>query len=163
MYESIIEKYKTAFPNQQGKRDSGYILPDGYVVDISDEGPLYCHGSEFFRKEALVEWVSEHRDLGIRPRSIADAIMDDIGGIEFTINNMNLQCVRLPQKPLTAAQRVPLREIISRILEKGFIRIEILSTREYAEYDAAKNSVDAILNKIDNYYAHGHLPNSNAA
>ena len=89
--------------------------------------------------------------------------MSAVGGIEFTISRMDLRSVRLPRKPLTANQRGPLREIISRILEKGFIRIEILSTREHAEYDAAKNSIDAILDKIDNYYAYGHLPNNNVA
>lgn len=158
MYESIIDRYETAFPNQHGKRDSGYILPDGYVVDISDEGPLYCHGGEFFRKAELAEWLSEHRDLGIRPRSIADAVMGDIGGIEFTINNMNLQCVRLPQKPLATAQRAPLRDVIARILDEGSVRVEVLGTREYAEYDAVGNTADDIMSNIDVYYASGKLP-----
>lgn len=157
-YESIINIYKECFPDQQGRRDAGYILPDGYIVDISNEGPLYCHGVEFSRKGEMIDWLSVHPDLNVRPRAISDAIMNDIGGIEFTIDNLHLQCVRLPQNAITPAQREPLREIIRRILERGSVKIEVLGTREYAEYDAVGNTADDIMAKIDVYYASGKLP-----
>lgn len=156
-YSDIIPIYKTAFPQTEHEADSGYILRDGTVIDISSKRPNYCHGLEFQTEQTLAEWRIGHPELPTSNRQIADIIANDIGAIEFTIDNCRLHCIRLPNKPLTAAQRQPLAEVIGRILERGSIRVEVLKTREYAEYDA-NSTAGEILSKIDSYYSTGRLP-----
>lgn len=153
----IINLYKQAFPQTDHEADAGYILPDGTVIDISSKDHTYCHGNEFNHEFILGEWRINHPELPSSNRMAVDIIMNDIGGIEFTIDNCHLQCVRLPNKPITAEQRQPLSEIVGRILERGKIRVEILGTREYAEYDA-DSTAGEILSKIDSYYSTGSLP-----
>ena len=156
----ITNLYKQAFPQTEHEADSGYILRDGTVIDISSKGSmLYCHGLEFQTEPLLAEWKETHRkELPFRGREIADEVASEIGAIEFTIDNMRMRCVRLPSgKPLTAEQRQPLAEIIGRILERGPIKVEVLKTREYAEYDA-ESTAGEIVSKIDSYYSTGSLP-----
>lgn len=157
-YGDIIPIYKAAFPQTEHEADSGYILRDGTVIDISSKQPNYCHGLEFQTEQTLAEWRIGHPELPMSNRQSADAIMDDIGGIEFTIDNCHLQCVRLPSKPLTAEQRQPLSEVIGRILERGSIKVEALKTREYAEYEANVSTTEQVMSKIDSYYSTGRLP-----
>ena len=147
----ITALYKAAFPQTEHEADSGYILRDGTVIDISSKGSVYCHGLEFQTEPALAEWRAAHcKELPHHHRQVADAVMVEIGAVEFTIDNMRMQCVRLPSgKPLTAEQRQPLTEIIGRILERGFIRVETLGTREYAEYDAKDYSAEDVMREIE--------------
>lgn len=157
MYQELIEIYKNAFPDDNGQ-DAGYIFRDGTVIDISKPFTPYCHGREFLTVPALVEWRDAHMDgLPGFPRPAVDIIMDELGAIEFTIDNMRMRCVRLPNKPLTAEQRQPLSEIIGRILERGSVKVEVLKTREYAEYEANVNTTEQVMSKIEAYYSIGHL------
>jgi hypothetical protein len=159
-YSDIIAVYGMVFPqgSEDTKADAGYILPNGRVIDLNIDGNPQCHGGEFQIKPELIEWRASHPELCCHIRQAADAVMNDIGGIEFTINRLNLRAVRLPRKPLATAQRAPLRDVIARILDEGSVRVEVLGTREYAEYDAVGNTADDIMAKIDVYYASGKLP-----
>ena len=145
----IIALYKAAFPQSEHEADAGYILPDGTVIDISNTGFTYCHGKEFLFNPALLEWKCSHTELPTSNRRTADCIMNEIGGIEFTIDNCHLQCVRLPNKSLKAAQKQPLSEIIGRILERGSVKVEVLGTDRFAEYDSESNSVQDVMRKIE--------------
>ena len=147
----ITNLYKAAFPQTEHEADSGYILRDGTVIDISSKGGmLYCHGLEFQTEPLLSEWKETHRkELPFRGRETADEVANGIGAIEFTVDNMRLRCVRLPNKPLTAAQKQPLAEIIGRILERGSVKVEVLGTDRFAEYDPESNGVQDIMRKIE--------------
>lgn len=155
--KEITNLYKQAFPQTEHEADAGYILPDGTVIDISSTGYTYCHGKEFVIDDNLAEWRNAQTNLPTSNRMAADFIMNEIGGIEFTIDNCHLQCVRLPNKPLTAKQRKQLAEIIGEILERGLVRVEVLGTSEYTEYDARSNTTEQVMSKIDAYYSVGHL------
>ena len=136
-------------PQTEHEADAGYILKDGTVIDISSKGPVYCHGLEFSRIESLRNWRSQHQELPMSNRLLADTISQDLGAVEFTIDNCHLQCVRLPNKSMTAEQKQQLSEIISRILERGFIRVETLGMGEYAEYDANDYSAEDVMREIE--------------
>lgn len=148
--KEITSLYKEAFPQTEHEADAGYILKDGTVIDISSKGSVYCHGLEFQTEPTLREWANAHRkEHPERHRHLADAIMREIGAVEFTIDNMRMQCVRLSDKPLTAAQKQPLSEIIGRILERGSVRVEVLGTDRFAEYDSESNGVQDVMRKIE--------------
>lgn len=149
MYDEVINLYKQAFPQTEHEADSGYILRDGTVIDISNTDMPYCHGCEFSRVESLRDWRSQHQELPMSSRMLADTISQDLGAIEFTIDNCHIQTVRLPNKSMTAEQKQPLSEIISRILERGFIRVETLGMGEYAEYDAKDYSAEDVMREIE--------------
>ena len=157
-YSDLQNLLKTAFPQTEHEADAGYILRDGAIIDISDTDATYCHGKEFYAVSSLLDWRSQHPELPSSHRLMVDAISQDIGAVQFTIDNCHLQCVRLPSNPLTAEQRQPLSEIIGRILERGKIRVEILGTREYAEYEANVSTTEQVMSKIDSYYSTGSLP-----
>lgn len=154
--KTIIRLYKEAYPNVD-RKDSGYILPDGTIIDISSKGEPYCHGREFITETSLAEWRVPRKDLPSSNRMTADFIMNEIGGIEFTIDNAHIQCVRLPNKPLTAEQHAPLLEVLGAILERGLVRVEVLGTSEYKEYYASSNTANMALTKIIAYYTDGSL------
>lgn len=148
--KEITSLYKEAFPQTEHEADAGYILRDGTVIDISSKGTVYCHGLEFQTEPTLREWANSHRkERPERHRHLADAIMCEIGAVEFTIDNMRMQCVRLPDKPLTAAQKQPLSEVVGRILERGTIKVEVLGTDRFAEYDPESNGVQDVMRKIE--------------
>ena len=149
MYNEVINLYKQAFPQIEHEADAGYILRDGTIIDISNTDMPYCHGCEFSRIESLRNWRSQHQELPMSNRLLADTISQDIGAIQFTIDNCHLQCVRLPNKPLTAEQRSALSGIVAKILERGSIRVETLETREYAEYDANDYSAEDVMREIE--------------
>ncbi len=157
-YSDLQNLLKAAFPQTDHEADAGYILRDGTIIDISDTWPTYCHGKEFFVIPSLMDWRNQHPELPPSQRLMVDAVSQGIGAIQFTIDNCHLQCVRLPNNPLTAEQRQPLSEIIGRILERGKIRVEILGTREYAEYEANVSTTEQVMSKIDSYYSTGSLP-----
>ena len=148
-YSDIIPIYKAAFPQTEHEADSGYILRDGTVIDISSKQPNYCHGLEFQTEQTLAEWRIGHPELPTSNRQATDAIMDELGAVEFTIDNCHLRCVRLPNKPLTAAQKQPLSEVIGKILERGPIKVEVLGTDRFAEYDPESNGVQDVMRKIE--------------
>lgn len=148
-YSDIIPIYKAAFPQTEHDADSGYILRDGTVIDISSKRPNYCHGLEFQTEQTLAEWRIGHSELPMSNRRAADAIMDDIGAVQFTIDNCHLQCVRLPSKPLTAEQKSALRPIVSRILERGLVRVEFLGTPNYAEFEAKDFDAEDVMREIE--------------
>lgn len=155
--KTIIRLYKEAYPNVD-KKDSGYILPDGTLIDISSKSPLYNHGIEFQNEPTLIEWRDNHREgLPFHLRDTADFIMNEIGGIEFTIDNAHMQCVRLPTKPLTEEQHAPLLEVLGAILARGLVRVEVLGTSEYKEYEDVRNTANMVLTKILAYYTNGSL------
>lgn len=170
MYQELIEIYKNAFPDDNG-RDAGYIFRDGTVIDISKPFIPYCHGREFLTEPSLAEWRNARlNELPNFPRPAIDVIMNELGVIEFTIDNCHLQCVRLPQSSITADQRSALVSIISNCLDRGFIRLSILETNEslilacaespYLQEEISINdslTSDYILSIIDNYYITGHL------
>lgn len=158
-YSDIIAVYGMVFPQnaKDAKADAGYILPNGRIIDLNINGNPQCHGGEFQIKPELIDWRAEHPELGGHIRQVADVVMNDIGGIEFTISRLNLRAVRLPQKPIAFAQRAPLRGVIERILDEGSVRVEVLGTREYAEFDAEENGVDDVMLKIDAFYSTGAL------
>ena len=147
----IIALYKAAFPQSEHEADAGYILPDGTVIDISNTGFSYCHGREFLFSQTLAEWKHNQNDLPMSNRQTADFIMKEIGGVEFTIDNCHLQCVRLPNKPLGAEQRQALRGVISRILERGLIRVEVLDTEFYREFEAKDYDADGVMSELDDH------------
>lgn len=153
----IIDLYKQAFPQSDHEADAGYIFGDGTLIDPTSKINYYCHGKEFYAEPSLAEWRTWHPELPNSNRMAIDAIMNEIGAIEFTIDNCHLQCVRLPNKPLTAEQRQPLSEIIGKILERGLVRVEVLGTSEYTEYDARSNTTEQVMSKIEAYYSIGHL------
>ena len=146
--KEITNLYKEAYPETK-EADSGYIFPDGTLIDISSKGTPYCHGFEFNKEPGLMAWKGERPSLPVNNRMAVDAIMGELGAIEFTIDNCHMQCVRLPNKPLTAAQRQPLVEIIGRILERGSIKVEVLGTDRFAEYDSESNDVQDVMRKIE--------------
>lgn len=146
--KEIISLYKEAYPEVK-EADSGYIFPDGTIIDISSKGTPYCHGFEFNKEPGLMAWKGERPSLPVNNRRAADAISNEIGAVEFTIDNCHLRCVRLPNKPLTAAQKQPLSEVIGRILERGSIRVEVLGTDRFAEYDPESNGVQDVMRKIE--------------
>jgi hypothetical protein len=154
----VINLYKQAFPQTEHEADAGYIFPDGTIIDISSTGYSYCHGKEFIIDTNLAEWRNAQTDLPRSNRLVADFVMDKIGAIEFTISNCNLQCIRLPKKQLTATQKTKLLEIVSRILERGFVRVEVLGTDKYKVYMATDYTATEVLGKINTYYASGNLP-----
>ena len=148
MYQELIEIYKNAFPDNNGQ-DAGYILRDGTIIDISKPFTPYCHGREFMTVPALVEWRNAHVDsLPNFPRPAIDAISQDIGAVQFTINNCHLQCVRLPNKPLGTEQKQALRGVISRILERGLVRVEVLGTEFYREFEAKDYDADGVMSEL---------------
>lgn len=162
-YSDVIEIYEEAFPNGDEQAAIGYVLPDGKIIDIAINGAFGCHGYEFFRKAELGDWARSHQELQFHPRTIVDAIMNDIGGIEFSAVASRPKCIRLPKESIATNQKNPLRGIISRLLEGDSILIEVLGTSEFAEYDSESNTVDSIMAKIDVYYSTGHLLNNSAA
>lgn len=145
----IINLYKQAFPQTEHEADAGYILPDGTTIDISSTGYSYCHGKEFVIDDSLAEWKHSQNGLPMSNRQTADFIMKEIGGVEFTIDNCHLRCIRLSGKPLTAEQRQPLSEVIGRILERGSVKVEVLGTGRFAEYDPESNGVQDVMRKIE--------------
>lgn len=145
----ITDLYKEAFPQTDHEVDAGYILEDGTIVDATSKINCYCHGKELYAEPSLAEWRMRHPELPNSNRMAVDTIMDEIGGIEFTIDNCHIQSVRLPSKPITAEQRGPLSEIVAKILERGFIRVETLGTGEYAEYDAKDHSAEDVMREIE--------------
>lgn len=170
MYQELIEIYKNAFPDDNG-RDAGYIFRDGTIIDISKPFTPYCHGREFITEPTLAEWRSANlNELPNFPRPAIDIIMNELGVIEFTIDNCHLQCVRLPQGFITTDQRSALVSIISSCLDRGFIRLSILETNESLTLTCAESpylqeevsvddslTLDQVLSIIDNYYITGHL------
>ena len=147
--ETITRLYKEAYPNAD-RLDSGYIFADGTLIDISSGGKrVYYHGSEFCANEKLRAWKDNNPEMPVSERMAADAVMSEIGAVEFTVDNARMQCVRLPSKPLTAEQKGALRGIVARILERGSIRVEFLGTREFAEYDAESHGVEDVMGKIE--------------
>jgi hypothetical protein len=157
-YESIIQIYEDKLEANGNEAECGYILPDGKVIDLTINGVPYCHGGELFLIPDLRAWKANHPELDMHPRLMADPIMQDIGGIEFSVVGHRPKVIRLPQKPIINVQRGPLRNVIAKALERGDVLIEILGSREYAEYDAVGNTADDIMAKIDVYYASGKLP-----
>lgn len=154
-YSDLQNLLKAAFPQSEHEADSGYILRDGTVIDISNTNATYCHGKEFFAVPSLRDWRSQHPELPSSHRLMVDTISQDIGAVQFTIDNCHLQCVRLPKEQLTAEQIETLTDIVSRILERGSIKVEVLETREYKEYIC---SASKVMTKINSYYSKGHLP-----
>jgi hypothetical protein len=157
-YNDVIEIYEEVFPNGDEQAATGYVLPDGKIIDITIDGEFGCHGYEFFRKAKLADWARSHQELQLHPRTIIDAIMNDIGGIEFSAVAFRQKCIRLPKESISTKQKNPLRGIISHLLEGDSILVEVLGTSEFAKYDSESNTVDSIMAKIDVYYASGKLP-----
>lgn len=145
----IIDLYKRAFPQSDHEADAGYILSDGTLIDATSKIPYYCHGKELCAEPLLSEWRTQHPELPNSNRMAVDIIMNEIGGIEFTIDNCHIQSVRLPSKPITAEQRGPLSEIVAKTLERGLIRVETLGTGEFAEYDAKDYSAEDVMREIE--------------
>lgn len=148
-YSELQNLLKTAFPQSEHEADAGYILRDGTVIDISDTDDTYCHGKEFYAIPSLRDWRSQHPELPSSHRLMVDAISQDIGAVQFTIDNCHLRCIRLPGKPLTAAQKQPLSEVVGRILERGTVKVEVLGTDRFAEYDPESNGVQDVMRKIE--------------
>ena len=150
-YSDLQNLLKAAFPQTEHEADAGYILRDGTVIDISDTGATYCHGKGFYTIESLQNWRSQHPELPSSHRLMVDAISQDIGAVQFTIDNCHLQCVRLPNESLTAEQKQALRAVISRILERGLVRVAVLGTEFYREFEAKDYYADGVMSELGDH------------